>query len=86
MQNYKIDVLQYTENGSVRSECSDIAFQNNGLVDVVINNGFVLKANGGVLSFNANEQELDRTIYTFSFPATSVIGDRNLIVLRKIYI
>ncbi len=86
MQSYKIDVLSYTANGSVKSDCSDIAFQNNGNVDVTLNNGYILPHSGGVISFSANEGEIDRTIYTFSFPAGSPIGDCNLIVLRKIYI
>ncbi len=86
MQSYKIDVLTYNANGAVKSDCSDIAFQNNGNVAVTINSGYSLAANGGVLSFSANEGEIDRTIYTFSFPAGSPIGDCNLIVLRKIYI
>jgi len=86
MQNYKIDVLTYHSNNSVRSDCADIAFQNNGTVDVTINQSFVLKANGGVLSLSANEGEIDRTIYNFSFPDGSPIGDCNLIVIRKIYI
>lgn len=86
MQNYKIDILTYHENNSVRSDCADIAFQNNGNVDVTINNSFVIPANGGVLSLGANENEIDRTIYNFSFPAGSPIGDCNLIVVRKVYI
>ena len=86
MQNYKIDILSYHVNGSVKSDCSDIAFQNNGTVDITINSAFTLPANGGVLSFTANNNEIDRTIYTFSFPAGSTITDCNLIVLRKIYI
>lgn len=86
MQNYKIDVLTYHSNNSVLSNCADIAFQNNGTVDVTINQSFVLTANGGVLSLSANEGEIDRTTYNFSFPAGSPIGDCNLIVIRKIYI
>lgn len=86
MQNYKIDILSYHANGSVKSDCADIAFQNNGTVDVTINNAFALPANGGVLSFSANNNEIDRTIYNFSFPPGTPITDCNLIVLRKIYI
>ena len=86
MQNYKIDILTYNTNGSVKSECADIAFQNNGQVDVLINSGFVLPANGGVLSFTANNDELDRTIYTFSFVNSLGTYQNNLIVIRKVYI
>lgn len=86
MQNYKIDVLTYHENNSVKSDCADICFQNNGTVDVTLNQSYIITANGGVLSLSANEGEIDRTIYTFSFPATSTISDRNLIVIRKVYI
>ena len=86
MQNYKIDILTYNINGNVKSDCSDIAFQNNGTVNVTINNGYTLPANGGVLSFSANNDEIDRTIYTFSFPAGSAINACNLTIIRKIYI
>lgn len=86
MQNYKIDILTYINNGSVKSDCSDIAFQNNGQVDVLLNNGYTIPANGGVISFNANNDEIDRTIYTFNFLNSLGVYQNKLIVIRKIYI
>jgi hypothetical protein len=82
MQNYKIDILTYHSDNSVRSDCADITFQNTGTSDVIINNGFTLPPNT-ILSITANENEIDRTIYTFYFQGTS---PNNLIVLRKVYI
>lgn len=83
MQNYKIDILSYIKNGQVKSDCADIAFQNVGIVDVVLNNGYTLTP-GSVLSLSANENEIDKTIYTFSFSNTT--GTGSLIVIRKIYV
>ena len=84
MQNYKIDILTYFSDGSVRSDCADIAFQNVGTTDVLLNNGFTLPA-GSFLSFTANDNELDNTIYNFSF-INGVIGSNQLTVIRKVYI
>lgn len=82
MQNYKIDILTYHSDGSVKSDCADITFQNNGTSDVIINNGFTLSPST-ILSITANENEIDNTIYTFYFQGTA---PNNLIVLRKVYI
>lgn len=82
MTNYKIDFLNYTVNGSVKSDCADITFYNAGGTDVVINNAFVLTT-GTFLSITANESEIDRTIYNFSFKTT---GTGLLTVIRKVYI
>lgn len=86
MRNYKIDILTYNKNGSVRSDCADIAFQNNGQVDVLLNNGYRIAAYGGVVSFAANNDELDNTIYTFSFINSAGVYQNNLVVIRKVYI
>ena len=85
MQNYKIDILTYNISGSVKSDCADIAFQNNGTFPVVLNNGYTLSPNS-VLSFSANNDEIDRTIYTFTFPAGAGISGCNLTIIRKVYI
>lgn len=85
MQDYKIDILTYTSNNQVKSDCSDITFQNNGIVPVTINGGLQLPP-GAILTLSANAGEIDRTIYTFYFPAGSATVDCNLIVLRKVYI
>ena len=86
MQNYKIDILSYSTNNSVKSDCADICFQNNGTVDVVLNGSYTILANGGVLSLSANNDEIDRTIYTFAFPPTATVTQCALIVIRKVYI
>lgn len=80
--NYKIDVLNYVANGSVKSDCSDITFVNSGTTTVTLNNALPLTA-GQSISFNANNNELDRTIYNFFF---SGAGNNSLTVFRKVYI
>lgn len=85
IQNYKIDILTYNQNNQVKSDCGDITFQNNGSVPVTINGGLVLPA-GAILTLSANAGEIDRTIYTFFFPAGSSVTNCNLIVLRKVFI
>lgn len=81
MRKYKIDILNYTTNGGVKSDCADITFFNNGLAPVTINAGLILFA-GQSISFTANAGEIDTTIYNFSF---GVGASNNLIVFRKIY-
>lgn len=81
MQNYKIDTLNYTTGQDVRSDCADITFYNNGIINVVINNGVTLTP-GQSISFNANAGEIDRTIYNFRFLAGA--GSK-IVIFRKIY-
>lgn len=83
MINYKIDILSYVANNSVKSDCADITFYNTGSSPVTINNGIVLSQNQS-LTINANENETDRTIYNFAFDDT--ISPKNLTVFRKVYI
>lgn len=85
MQNYKIDILTYQQDGSVRSDCADIAFQNLGAVPIVLNNAFKIPVNG-FLSFTANNYEVDNTIYTFYFEGSTGVQQNSLVVVRKIYI
>lgn len=82
MTSYKNDFLTYTVNGSVRSDCADITFFNAGGTDLIINNAFTLLS-GQYLSFQANNNEIDRTIYNFYFVGT---GTGVLNVIRKVYI
>lgn len=82
MTNYKIDVLNYFENGQVRSDCSDITFYNTGTTVITLNNALPLQP-GQSITFNANNNEIDRTIYTYSF---SGAGTNSIIIFRKIYI
>lgn len=82
MQNYKIDALNYTTNGQVRSDCADIIFINTGLSDVIINQALPL-APGQSFTFSANNDEIDRTIYTYTF---SGAGVNSVTIFRKVYI
>jgi len=82
MQQYKIDVLNYTAAQSVRSDCADITFYNTGNANVIINSAVTLTA-GQSISFAANAGELDRTIYDFKFGTGS---QPKIAIFRKIYI
>lgn len=79
---YKVDILTYQENNSVLSNCADITFFNQGQEDILINGALTLVA-GASVSFNANEGEIDKTIYYFSFANTGLT--KQLVVFRKIY-
>ena len=85
-QEYKIDVLNFSSNGSVKSDCADITFYNQGTSNITLNNSVVIFP-GSSLSLTANYNELDKTQYFFNFNYTGS-GTRidTLIVLRKIYI
>ena len=82
MVNYKVDCLNYTTNGQVRSDCADIIFINTGTSQVKINAALTL-APGQSFTFSANSGEIDRTIYTYSF---SGAGTNSITVFRKVYI
>lgn len=85
-QQYKIDTLNFAANGSVKSDCADITFYNQGTSNITLNNSVVIFP-GSSISFTANYNEIDRTNYffTFNYTGTGVRID-TLIVLRKIYI
>ena len=83
-QQYKIDFLSYTDDNSVRSDCADISFFNNGATTIILNNTLSI-APGSSLSLEANAGEIDRTIYNFYF-VTSGTRAKRLIVFRKIYV
>jgi hypothetical protein len=82
MISYKIDVLNYFDNGQVNSNCSDITFYNTGTSVVTLNSALPLQP-GQSINFNANAGELDRTIYTYFF---SGAGTNSLTIFRKVYI
>ena len=82
MVNYKVDCLNYTANGQVRSDCADIIFINTGTSQVNINAALTL-APGQSFTFSANAGEIDRTIYTYSFFGA---GNNSITVFRKVYI
>lgn len=83
MQTYKIDVLNLVDpNGSVKSDCADITFFNAGTSNIVLCNALTIFP-GTSITFSANENELDKTVYTYFF---SGAGQNRLIVFRKVYI
>jgi hypothetical protein len=82
MTNYKIDVLNYFQDNQVRSDCSDITFYNIGTTVITLNAALPLQP-GQSITFNANNNEIDRTIYSFKF---SGAGTNSIIIFRKIYI
>ena len=84
MQQFKIDFLTYSDDNSVRSDCADIAFFNNGATTIILNNTLRI-APGSSLSLEANAGEIDRTIYNFYFVTSGTLSKR-LIVFRKIYV
>jgi len=82
-QSYKIDTLTIVQNQDIRSDCADITFLNLGGSVVTINSALQLQQ-GSSITFSANANEIDRTIYTVSFSQASQF--RKLIVFRKVYI
>lgn len=80
MRNYVVDFLTYVQDGAVKSDCGDITFINIGISTVTINATVTLTQNQSI-TFSANENELDKTIYTVKFTGTF----NKLAVLRKIY-
>ena len=83
MQEYKYDFLNYQANNSVKSDCGDITFFNNGLNQVTINGA--LKLGFGSITLPCNAGEIDRTIYSFIFDEV-VAGGNSIVVIRKIYV
>lgn len=79
MRQYKVDFLTIVEDGGIKSDCGDITFINRGF-PIVLNNSLELAQNA-TISFSANENEIDKTIYTVRFLGSF----KRLIVLRKIY-
>lgn len=82
MTEYKIDTLNLTSDGSVKSDCADITFYNSGTTTIVLNNSLNI-APGTSITITANKDEIDRTIYNYYFTG---VGTNILIVFRKIYI
>lgn len=82
MTEYKIDTLNLTQDGSVKSDCADITFYNSGTTTIVLNNSLNI-APGTSITITANKDEIDRTIYNYYFTG---VGTNILIVFRKIYI
>lgn len=79
--NYKFDILNLVTSQAVRSDCADITFYNQGLATITLNNAITITA-GNSISFNANNGEIDRTIYNIIFGT----GISKCVVFRKVYI
>lgn len=81
MKNYKTEIVQYTADTNVQSNCNSIAFINSGAVPVTIDK-FSLAA-GAALSIDGNEGEQNITTYrvTFGGASTGV-----LTVIRKYFV
>ena len=86
MQQYKIDILLNVSDGSVKSDCADITFFNQGNTKILLNSSVTINA-GQSLSLTANANEIDRTIYNYYFITTGVGTPNNkLVIFRKIYV
>lgn len=79
MRQYKVDFLTIVQDGGVKSDCGDITFINRGNA-ITINDTLTLQQNASI-SFSANENEIDKTIYNVRFLGAF----KRLIVLRKIF-
>ena len=82
LQNYKVDTLTMVQNQSVRSDCADITFYNEGTSPVLLNSAITIQQ-GSSIVFSANAGEIDRTLYNISFVTP---GTQKLIVFRKTYV
>jgi len=80
-QQFYNDISIYQVGQYIKSECADITFYNTGTANVSVN-GIVLLPNQ-TLSFSANQNEIDKTKYSFFFTGT---GSQSLTVIRKLYI
>lgn len=78
MQNYKTEIVQYTADDTIQSNCNAIAFINNGTIPVTIDK-FSL-APGASLSIDGNAQEKNTTVYRITFGG---LATGLLTVIRK---
>lgn len=80
MQKYYTEVIQYTSNYNLISNCNSISFTNTGTVNAYVNK-FEL-APGATLAIAGNFGEIDVTEYKISFPNNA----GQLSVIRKMYL
>jgi hypothetical protein len=81
MQNFKTEIVQYSSDSTIQSNCNSIAFINNGPVTATIDK-FNLAA-GAALSIDGNENEQNTTTYRVTFGgATNGV----LTVIRKFFV
>jgi hypothetical protein len=79
MKQYIIDVIQYSTNNNLTSNCNAITFVNTGVTDCYISKFLLVP--GASLSISGNENEIDVTVYIISFTG----GTGILSVVRKFY-
>ena len=80
MNQYRIELAQYTENQRVTSSCNAITFINNGVTTILVNNFPVVA--GASLDISGNAGEIDVTEYQLNF--LGVIG--NMWVIKKMFL
>jgi len=80
MRRYKTEIIQYTTNINLTSNCNAIAFLNAGTSNAYIGK-FTLTPGQG-LEIDGNQEEIDTTTYVLEFD-----NNRGLMqVIRKFYI
>jgi hypothetical protein len=80
-RKYYNDMVLYTENDSVVSNCAEISFYNIGGNTMLIN-GVPFSPFAGI-AFDGKANEMDTTKYRLSF---SGAGMSNAFVIRKVYV
>jgi len=80
-QNYNTQFQVIDQSGTVRSDCAGITFINTSLIDTITVNTFPIKP-GASLSIDANENELDTTVYQVKLGT----DPNTLWVIKKIYV
>lgn len=75
---YKVDVVQYTKNERIFSNCNAITFINTGPVTVLVNNIPLVTNANLVIAGNAGEMDITEYRIDFNLATTGI-----LTVLRK---
>lgn len=78
---YESEQITYPQT-QVRANCNGILFINSGVQPVKINN-FLLSSNSS-LSLDTQDKELDKSIYSISWPSGAVQAE--LTIWRKFYV
>lgn len=78
-----VNTLQlYQESQFIDSNCAEISFLNNGTMDVLLNNSYVLTP-GDFIAFDGKQGELDITKYNVVFQGA---GIPSCVVAKKTYV
>lgn len=80
-QKYNTQFMIIDQSGIVRSDCAGITFINTSLADTITVNTFPIKP-GASLSIDANENEIDTTVYQVKIGT----DPNTLWVIKKIYV